>query len=168
MISSHPLRRRPTRLALFGIGLALASALSCGREVTAPGGALAGAVQLRPVFAGLRLAGQGAPVSVSGLVDFVRVRIVLLRANGDTAVKRVVEFPADSQSLSRRHDDEPRGEYDARRRDAGPAAGGAAARRCHPAVRRRDLRARGHGERALRGAWWGQIAFSQARDLVTA
>lgn len=101
MISAvPPLRRRPSRLALFGIGLALASALSCGREVTAPGGAGAGAVQLRPVFAGLRLAGQGAPVSVSGLVEFVRVRIVLLRANGDTAVNRVVEFPADSQSLS--------------------------------------------------------------------
>lgn len=101
MISAAlPLRRRPSRLALFGIGLILASALSCGREITAPGGAAAGAVQLRPVFAGLRLAGQHAPVSVSGLVDFVRVRIVLLRANGDTAVNRVVEFPADSQSLS--------------------------------------------------------------------
>lgn len=101
MISAfRPLRRRPSRLALSGIGLVLASALSCGREITAPGGASAGAVSLRPVFADLRLAGQHAPVSVSGLVEFVRVRIVLLRANGDTAVNRVVEFPADSQSIS--------------------------------------------------------------------
>ncbi|MEY4609438.1 MAG: hypothetical protein RL625_1655, partial [Gemmatimonadota bacterium] len=99
---SAPFSRRPfTRLSALVLGIVLASALSCGREITGPAErGIAGSVALRPTFSKLRLSGQSAPVSVSGLVDFVRVRIVLLRANVDTAVNRVVEFPADSQSIS--------------------------------------------------------------------
>ena len=61
---------------------------------------MAGAVQLRPIFGAVQVSERMAPVQVSGLVEFVRVRVVLLRANGDTAVSRVVEFPADSQSIA--------------------------------------------------------------------
>jgi hypothetical protein len=85
---------------LGALALAL-SLLSCGREVTGPGGGrMAGAVQLRPVFRALQVSERLGPVQVNGLVEFVRVRVVLLRANGDTALTRVVEFPADSQSIA--------------------------------------------------------------------
>lgn len=60
----------------------------------------AGAVQLAPTFPSVRLAGQSQPLSLGSIVSFTRVRVVLLRANGDTVADRVVEFPADSASIS--------------------------------------------------------------------
>ena len=73
---------------------------SCGRDVTGPRGVRAGAVQLNPAFPMVRLEGQGQPLSVASIVSFTRVRIILLRANGDTVINRVVEFPPESASLS--------------------------------------------------------------------
>jgi len=73
---------------------------SCGRDVTGPRSVRAGAVQLNPAFPMVRLEGQGQPLSVASIVSFTRVRIILLRANGDTVINRVVEFPPESASLS--------------------------------------------------------------------
>ena len=93
-----PIRRiRPAALASF---LLFASLLSCGREVTGPGapGRLA-EVSLNPVFGSIRLAGTGEVKSIGSVVDFEKVRVVLLRTNGDTAVDRIVLFPPDSASV---------------------------------------------------------------------
>ena len=80
--------------------LLFASVLSCGREVTGPGGrGRLAEVALNPVFGTLRLAGSGEARSVASVVTFTRVRVVLVRVSGDTAVDRVVEFPADSTSV---------------------------------------------------------------------
>lgn len=95
-------RRRPTAAAVL---LSLASLLSCGREVTGPGGRGRPAeIQLAPVLPEIRLAGNGQPLSISSVVDFARVRVVLLRTNGDTAVNRTIDFPAGQDSLALRFD----------------------------------------------------------------
>jgi hypothetical protein len=78
----------------------IAAATGCGRELTGPRGTRPGAVQLSPAFPSLRLPGASQPLSVGSIVSFVRVRIVLLRANGDTVLHRVINFPADSASIS--------------------------------------------------------------------
>lgn len=90
-------RLRPAALASF---VAFASLLSCGRDVTGPGapGRLA-EVALNPVFGSIRLAGTGEVKSIGSVVDFEKVRVVLLRSNGDTAVDRIVMFPPDSASV---------------------------------------------------------------------
>lgn len=94
---SRPIR---TRSAVLGLLTSLAL-LSCGREVTGPGapGRIA-QVAFEPVFPTVRLHGSGEVLSIADVVPFTRVRVLLLRANGDTAVDRVVEFPPDSQSVS--------------------------------------------------------------------
>lgn len=90
-------RSRPAALAAT---LAFASLLSCGREVTGPGGAGRQVeIQFNPVFETVRLGGDGRVLSIGDVVAFTRVRVVLLRANGDTAVDRLVEFPPDSTSV---------------------------------------------------------------------
>lgn len=77
---------------------------SCGRDTLGPtgarGGTRAGAVQLAPTFPMMRVAGREQPLSIGSIVSFARVRLVLLRANGDTVLNRVVEFPPESASLS--------------------------------------------------------------------
>lgn len=95
-----PNRAPRSRLASLVSLTLFASLLSCGREVTGPGapGRLA-EVALEPVFQTVRLAGTGEARSIASVVDFTRVRVVLLRATGDTAVDRIVEFPPDSTSV---------------------------------------------------------------------
>ncbi len=91
---------RRSRRAAALLGTALVTLLSCGREVTGPG--LAGRsadLQFVPVFPEYRQAGNGQPLSIGDVVDFARVRIVLLRTNGDTVVDRLVDFPPDSASV---------------------------------------------------------------------
>ncbi|MDQ8145993.1 MAG: invasin domain 3-containing protein [Gemmatimonadota bacterium] len=92
-------RPRLTRplFALLALGFVVGS---CGRELTGPAGSRRAVVALQPQFAALRLDGSGEVLSVGSIVPFTRVRVVLLRANGDTAIDRVVEFPADADSLS--------------------------------------------------------------------
>jgi hypothetical protein len=87
-----------TRLAaVFGV----VSLLSCGEEVIGPGAAGRRAeIALNPVFGTFRSAGSGAALSIGSLVDFAKVRVVLVRAPGDTAVDRLVDFPPDSASVS--------------------------------------------------------------------
>lgn len=99
-MSRRPPALRPAFAALL---LALTSLLSCGREVTGPGGrGRLAEVQLNPVFPELRLAGSGEVLSIGSVVDFASVRLVLVRTNGDTVVDRVVPFPADSTSIELR------------------------------------------------------------------
>lgn len=84
------------RVLLFG-AVSLLSLLSCGREPTGPGArGRIGQFAFEPVFPSVRLGGTGQVLSISDVVAFTAVRVVLLRANGDTAVDRVVNFPADS------------------------------------------------------------------------
>lgn len=91
------MHRRPAFLAAL---LAFSSLLSCGREVTGPAGAgRLAEVQLNPVFGTVRLGGTGRTMSIGEVVDFERVRIVLVRNDGDTAVDRVIDFPPDSTSI---------------------------------------------------------------------
>lgn len=97
-------RRTPALRPAFAVLLlALTSLLSCGREVTGPGGrGRLAEVQLNPVFPELRLSGTGEVLSIGSVVDFASVRLVLVRTNGDTVVDRVVPFPADSTSIELR------------------------------------------------------------------
>jgi len=90
-------RLRPGSLVAL---VAFASLLSCGRDMTGPGGR-GRQVELafNPVFPQVRLAGNGEVLSISDVVDFARVRVVLVRTNGDTAVDRMVDFPSDSTSI---------------------------------------------------------------------
>lgn len=95
-----PLPRPRLSRPLFAL-LALALvAVSCGRELTGPIGGRRAAVALNPDFGSMRLAASGEVLSVGSIVPFTRVRVVLLRANGDTAIDRVVDFPADADSVS--------------------------------------------------------------------
>ena len=94
-----PLRSRLARPLVPLLALALV-AVSCGRELTGPVGGRRAAVALTPDFGAMRLDGSGEVLSVTSLVPFTRVRVVLLRANGDTAVDRMVDFPADADSVS--------------------------------------------------------------------
>ena len=93
--------RAPTfRPAALASVLSFIGILSCGREITAPGGRGRQAeIALNPVFGTVRLGGTGEVLSIGSVVDFVKVRIVLLRTNGDTAVNRVIAFPPDSTSI---------------------------------------------------------------------
>ncbi|MFN0097151.1 MAG: beta strand repeat-containing protein [Gemmatimonadaceae bacterium] len=94
------MRLRRLRPALAAALLFIVGLLSCGREVTGPGGrgALA-TVALNPVFGTVTLAGTGEVLSIGSVVDFNRVRVVLLRANGDTAVDQLVPFPPESTTV---------------------------------------------------------------------
>lgn len=91
-ISSRP------RAALLLLGLIAAA--NCGREPLGPVGGRPATVRLTPTFPSLRLDGRTDPFSIASIVPFTRVRIVLLRATGDTAAQRLVDFPADSTTLA--------------------------------------------------------------------
>lgn len=92
-----PLLRSRSSLALLALA---ATALSCGTDLLGPRRPGVGQVALNPVFQSVRLDGTGEVLSVGAIVPFTRVRVVLLRANGDTAVDRMVDFPADADSVS--------------------------------------------------------------------
>lgn len=89
--------------ALRRLGFAYAAVvfalLSCGRDVTGPGGA-------PRVVSGLSFVGQfpGTLANVSegagSVVPFDRVRVFFLRANGTVAVDRLIPFPAGADSVA--------------------------------------------------------------------
>ncbi|MCE9602945.1 MAG: Ig-like domain-containing protein [Gemmatimonadetes bacterium] len=95
-----PISRRQFRPAALAALVVFTSLLSCGREVTGPRAAGRMAqVSLNPVFGEIRLGGTGEVKSIGSVVDFTKVRIVLLRTNGDTAIDRIVDFPLNSDSV---------------------------------------------------------------------
>ncbi|MBX3133716.1 MAG: hypothetical protein KF689_10065 [Gemmatimonadaceae bacterium] len=84
--------RRPIAIAALGV----ISALSCGREVTAPEGRwVARGFSFAPQFR----AGDIASSVLSELVPFDRVRVLLHNAAGDVVVDRVVDFPSGADSV---------------------------------------------------------------------
>ncbi len=91
-------RLRPAAAALLLTG---ASLLSCGREVTGLGGrGRMAEIQFVPAFETVRLEGNGQPLNIGDVVEFARVRVVLLRTNGDTAVDRTIDFPSTADSVA--------------------------------------------------------------------
>jgi len=94
-----PLRPRLAR-PLFALVALLLAVGSCGRELLGPGGTRRAVVALNPEFGAMRVDGAGQPLSMRSIVTFTRVRVVLLRANGDTAIDRMVDFPADADSVA--------------------------------------------------------------------
>jgi Bacterial Ig-like domain (group 1) len=89
-----PLRRLALQCIAFGIAL-----LSCGRDVTGPGSSAryARGITFNPVFPP---AFQAVGGTGSGVVEFNRVHIVLDHDDGTVALDTVVNFPADSTSLT--------------------------------------------------------------------
>ena len=89
-------RLPPVRLAI-PLALALAaSALSCGREVTAPrADARLAAFSIAPVFPEILTQTSGAGSSV----PFTRVRIVLRHADGTIALDQLVDFPPGADNV---------------------------------------------------------------------
>jgi hypothetical protein len=89
--------RRPTRSrpALLTSALLFASLLSCGREITGVDGSgrHAGAIQLDPQFATIRLGGTGEVLSIGSVVDFASIRVLLEREDGTIEVDSEVPFP---------------------------------------------------------------------------
>lgn len=92
----RPLSRRAAFLALA----LFASILSCGREVTGPGGRGA-LVQLSfaPTFASVTQSPSEPMLSVGALVPFTKVRIELRRVDNSIAAEQVVDFPANAEEL---------------------------------------------------------------------
>lgn len=92
----HPLSRRSAVLALA----LFASLLSCGREVTGPGGrgALVN-LQFAPSYASMIDEVDGVMHSVAELVPFTKVRIELRRMDNSVAAAQVVDFPANATEI---------------------------------------------------------------------
>ena len=91
--------RASLRVAAIGIGVLALSSLSCGREVTAPGGGVSfvrrGQFSVDPQFP--RLMNNA---SLAGVVEFERVRVVLRRADGTIALDTMVLFPVGADSVA--------------------------------------------------------------------
>jgi len=94
------LRRLASRLSGFALLAFVVSLLSCGREITGPGGGGVGAISFAPQFPEIRLAGNGEVLGIGAVVPFTQVRVVLRRADGSVAIDRVVEFPPGQETLS--------------------------------------------------------------------
>jgi len=89
-----PALRLPRRAAVLALTL-FASLLSCGREITGPGGRGALAqLNIVPNYSAMIDEVDGVMHSVSDLVPFNRVRIELRRVDNTIAAQEVVNFPA--------------------------------------------------------------------------
>ena len=88
---------RVRRVLVIGLAFAIA-AISCGRELTAPNGALrfARGISWNAIFPQV-LSQVG--VSGTGIVPFTRVHIVLRHADGSIALDTVVDFPSTASSV---------------------------------------------------------------------
>ncbi|MDH5234269.1 MAG: Ig-like domain-containing protein, partial [Gemmatimonadota bacterium] len=86
----------------FLLFLALAaSALSCGRDITGPGGVgRVAAIALDPQFESVRLLGSGEVLGIGSVVPFQKVRVVLRRADGSVAVDTLVDFPPGQDAIT--------------------------------------------------------------------
>ncbi|HRN52395.1 MAG TPA: hypothetical protein PK788_02805, partial [Gemmatimonadaceae bacterium] len=89
---ARDLRRMMARAAL----LALVATTSCGREITGPpdGGRIARAIAVLPQF---RVFDSQA--SLASGVEFSRVRLTLSRFDASVALERIVDFPANADSI---------------------------------------------------------------------
>lgn len=92
----RPLSRRGAALALA----LFASLLSCGREVTGPGGrgALV-ALQIAPDLSSMIEEVDGVMHSVAALVPFTKVRVELRRVDNTVAAAEVVQFPENATEI---------------------------------------------------------------------
>ena len=88
---------RVRRVLVIGLAFAIA-AISCGRELTAPNGALrfARGISWNAIFPEV-LSQVG--VSGTGVVPFTRVHVVLRRADNSIALDTVIDFPASASSV---------------------------------------------------------------------
>lgn len=85
----------PRRAFLLGVAALIAS-LSCGREVTGPAGPrFAHGFAFAARFAG----GQLANGVASELSPYTRVRVILERGDGSSALDRVVDFPSTQEEV---------------------------------------------------------------------
>lgn len=91
--------RASLRVAAVSIGVFALSLLSCGREITAPRDGVSfvrrGLFSVDPQFPRLMKS-----ASLTGAVEFERVRIVLRRADGTIALDTMVLFPVGSDSVA--------------------------------------------------------------------
>jgi hypothetical protein len=89
-------RRRGAALALA----LFASLLSCGREVTGPGGrgALVG-LHFAPDYSAMIDEAGALADAISDLVPFTRVRIELRRVDNTVAASEVIDFPSDATEI---------------------------------------------------------------------
>lgn len=91
--------RSARRWAALALAL-FASLLSCGRDLTGPGGrGSLVALQLAPDFSAMVDSVDGVAYSVADLVPFTRVRIELRRLDNTVAASQVVDFPSDATEL---------------------------------------------------------------------
>ena len=92
---------RALRRGLVAAGLVTLATLlgSCGRDVTGPAGARRATIAFQPTYAAVGDAGGPEVLSVASIVPFTRVRVLLVRTNGDVAIDRLVDFPADADSV---------------------------------------------------------------------
>lgn len=91
-VGAHLTARSLRRLAV-SVGAVLLALLSCGREVTGPGGAprVADGLSFVGLFPGpLANVSEGA----GSIVPFDRVRVFFRRADGSVALDRIIPFPA--------------------------------------------------------------------------
>jgi hypothetical protein len=95
----HPAKQSLRRYTLFGIAFCIAL-LSCGRDVTAPGGAarVARGLAFRTEFptAFQQLSADAA----ADVVDFTHVHVVLHHDDGTIALDTTIVFPAGADSLA--------------------------------------------------------------------
>lgn len=96
-----PSPRKALRATILVGGLLAASLLSCGREITGPGGVrFHGDIAIHPVFPEVVLLGSGQALAMSDVAPFERVRIVLRRADLSIAIDTLVSFPSTADSVA--------------------------------------------------------------------